>query len=374
MESKDIFARLAAAEDKSSQQGETSDKDDSFLVVVGPKNSGKTSLVMYFLNPNKRKLMLHHIRHLTRVLQWTSPNQQQLLTTFMRVAQCQGVTEKLLRTFGNWVKYSRLLVLIAHPNDVASSKKVLDLLKVPLSPERLPKSALMLVLDLSAPGEVVPSLVYWVNLIRKLLADTPSGFTTEQALAKYGSTHPDRREVSPIPLPLLIVGSKYDTFRDEDSVKRKGLVQAVRYIAHSIGATVVFTSVKDKALATQFRATLSAAVYSTEAKTTKEVEKGLFIPAGTDTFEEIGLPKGARPADLEDANWDKRMRLWTKAAAELYASNGVKETADEEEKDEAEDKFPEPTIDALRKQKREELRRYKEKKTEKKPAKKEAKD
>ncbi|CAK4072712.1 unnamed protein product [Aphanomyces euteiches] len=342
MESKDIFARLAAAEDKSSQQGETGDKDDSFLVVVGPKNSGKTSLVMYFLNPNKLD----------------EPKPTAALDYVYARRAVPGSNRKA----------------VAHIWELASSKKVLDLLKVPLSPERLPKSALMLVLDLSAPGEVVPSLVYWVNLIRKLLADTPSGFTTEQALAKYGSTHPDRREVSPIPLPLLIVGSKYDTFRDEDSVKRKGLVQAVRYIAHSIGATVVFTSVKDKALATQFRATLSAAVYSTEAKTTKEVEKGLFIPAGTDTFEEIGLPKGARPADLEDANWDKRMRLWTKAAAELYASNGVKETADEEEKDEAEDKFPEPTIDALRKQKREELRRYKEKKTEKKPAKKEAKD
>jgi len=35
------------------------------------------------------------------------------------------------------------------------------------------------------------------------------------------------------------------------SVKRKGIVQALRYIAHSYGATLMFTSLKDKSLGIQ---------------------------------------------------------------------------------------------------------------------------
>ncbi|RHY46961.1 hypothetical protein DYB34_001743 [Aphanomyces astaci] len=265
---------------------------------------------------------------------------------------------------------------------VATTKKVLELLKVPLSPERLPKSTLMLVLDLSVPGDVVPSLVYWIALVRKLVADTiPTSSSEALVLAKYGDKHPDRRDVSPVAVPLLIVGAKYDTFRDEDSVKRKGLIQAVRFMAHAVGATVLFTSVKDKTLATQFRAALNAALYRTDGsgKSTKEVDKGLFVPAGTDSFEEIGLPKGARVTDFEELNLDKRIKLWAKATAELSPPvtpppEGGKETVDDD-KEEADEKYPEPSIDALRKQKREELRRYKEKKTDKKPsAKKDAKE
>ncbi|RHY30816.1 hypothetical protein DYB32_003999 [Aphanomyces invadans] len=240
-----------------------------------------------------------------------------------------------------------------------TTKKVLELLKVPLSPDRLPRSTLMLVLDLSVPGDVLPSLVYWVTLVRKLLTDSNAAPPSEAFIqAKYGEKHPDRRDVSPISIPLLIVGAKYETFRDEDSVKRKGLIQAVRYIAHAIGATLLFTTVKDKALATQVCVRM------------KHHGDSLWT-AGSDTFEEIGLPKGARVADFEESNLDKRMKLWAKAIAELYPPVTPPEgesvrrewCRDRKARNEGVSNY------------REELRRYKDKKTEKKPsAKKEAKE
>ncbi|RHZ06928.1 hypothetical protein DYB37_004740 [Aphanomyces astaci] len=353
MESKDIFARLAADAKASNNEADGNvNADDSYLVVIGPKNSGKTALVLYFLNPNKGNS--------------DEPKPTAALDYVYARRAVAGSNKKA----------------VAHIWELATTKKVLELLKVPLSPERLPKSTLMLVLDLSVPGDVVPSLVYWIALVRKLVADTiPTSSSEALVLAKYGDKHPDRRDVSPVAVPLLIVGAKYDTFRDEDSVKRKGLIQAVRYMAHAVGATVLFTSVKDKTLATQFRAALNAALYRTDGsgKSTKEVDKGLFVPAGTDSFEEIGLPKGARVTDFEESNLDKRIKLWAKATAELYPPvtpppEGGKETVDDD-KEEADEKYPEPSIDALRKQKREELRRYKEKKTDKKPsAKKDAKE
>jgi dynein light intermediate chain 2 len=72
-----------------------------------------------------------------------------------------------------------------------------------------------------------------------------------EAVSRYGPSHPDRDEVTPIALPIMILGNKYEVFREEDTVKRKGIIQAIRYIAHMYGATLLFTSTKDKNLATQ---------------------------------------------------------------------------------------------------------------------------
>jgi polynucleotide 5'-kinase involved in rRNA processing len=64
--SKDLFAALAALEVSAAESPEAShasennasslkskEGDDSYTLVVGHKNSGKTSLIMHFLNPNK---------------------------------------------------------------------------------------------------------------------------------------------------------------------------------------------------------------------------------------------------------------------------------------------------------------------------------
>ncbi|OQS00841.1 Dynein 1b Light Intermediate Chain [Achlya hypogyna] len=366
--SKDIFAVLAALDNNNAEEAaeaatKSREGDDSYSLVVGPKGSGKTSLINYFLNPNKAD----------------EPKPTAALDYVYARRAVPGSNRKA----------------VAHIWELAATKRVKELVRVPLAPERVAQSVVIIVLDLSAPGDVLPWLVKWISLLRGVLTDILTAASKapvealaieklkDEAMTRYGPTHPDKREVTPLPIPTVILCSKFDTFRDEDGVKRKGIIQALRYVAHTYGATLQFTSLKDKALATQLRTTINSVVFHTDGKTTKEVDpvKAIYVPAGADSFEDIGLPKGSRPQDFDEGSPEKRLKTWLKIAAELYPPSpslpDIAVDALEEEKDEAEEKFPAPAIDAMRRQKRDELRRYKEKKVQaekKATSKKEAKE
>ena len=75
--------------------------------------------------------------------------------------------------------------------------------------------------------------------------------------------HPDRRNVDACAVPLMIVANKWDSIKDEnnplarDRLGLKALCQVLRFLAHQHGASLVFTSSKDKTLNKQFRSLLS---------------------------------------------------------------------------------------------------------------------
>jgi dynein light intermediate chain 2, cytosolic len=66
--------------------------------------------------------------------------------------------------------------------------------------------------------------------------------------AKFGRDHADLKLVKPCPVPLVIVGNKYDLFKDTESAKRRVVGQALRFVAHANGATLLYCSAKEKAL------------------------------------------------------------------------------------------------------------------------------
>jgi dynein light intermediate chain 2 len=257
--------------------------------------------------------------------------------------------------------------------ELATSKCVNEMIRVPLAPERILNGALVLVLDLSMPGDIVPYLIKWLHTLHicvhdalKIKEKNPvDKFAVDklkqEAMARYGLSHPDKDEVVPMPLPLLILGNKYDAFRDEDSVKRKGIIQAVRYLAHLYGATVLFTSTKDKNLVTQFRSVMKNFAFRAPGATkgSKEVDlaKPLFVPAGADLFEDIGMPKTVTRREFTKDQHKERAKQWEKIASEYYPPSGdVTDVSQENELDskeqEEKDKYPEPNIDRVRQRKR----------------------
>ncbi|KAK1937732.1 Vesicle-trafficking protein SEC22b [Phytophthora citrophthora] len=366
MASKDIWALISTAEDPVKKplkadgtEGDAIEKPvvtppeerDTFTLIVGPHGSGKTSLTANFRNSSKAE----EIKPTTA-----------LDYVFVR-----------LRTAGR--------PAVAHMWELASAKCVNEMIKVPLGPERILNGALVIVLDLSTPGDVVPALVKWLttlytvvhevlkakekNPVEKLAVDA----LKHEAMARYGNGHPDKDEVAPLPIPVLVVGNKFETFRDQDSVKRKGIIQAVRYLSHMYGATVLFTSMKDKNLVTQFRSVMKGFAFRAMTRgTSKEVDtaKALFVPAGADLFEDIGVPKSAgwRQDRFEKDQHEEKARQWIKIASEYYPPTAdagdilltQRELSEQDDKDgeEATNQFPEPNIDRARQQKREELRRY----------------
>ncbi|RLN84536.1 hypothetical protein BBJ28_00021977 [Nothophytophthora sp. Chile5] len=318
---------------------------DTFTLFVGPRGAGKSSLTAAFRNSTKAE----EIKPTTA-----------LDYVFVR-----------LRANGRSA--------VAHMWELASTKCVNEMIKVPLASERILNGALVIVLDLSTPGDVVPALVKWlatlyavVHEVLKAKEKNPVeklavGALKQEAMARYGTAHPDKDEVTPLPLPLLIVGNKYETFREEDSVKRKGVTQAVRYLAHMYGANVLFTSTKDKVLVTQFRSVMKGFAFCAMPRgASKEVDpaKALFVPAGADLFEDIGVPKSAgwRQDRFSKDQHEEKARQWIKIASEYYPPTGavdegssqreMEERDGKEGEEETPNQFPEPSIDRARQQKR----------------------
>lgn len=359
MASKDLWTLLSTADALTlSNAGEklaappAQEERDTFTLIVGPRGSGKTSLAAAFRNSVKAE----EIKPTTA-----------LNYVFVR-----------LRSAGR--------PAVAHMWELASTKCLSEMIKVPLGPERILNGALIIVLDLSAPGDVVPALVKWlttlytiVHDILKIKAKNPVDKLAvdslkHEAMACYGNGHPDKDEVTPLPIPVLVIGNKFETFRDEDSIKRKGITQAVRYLSHMYGASVLFTSTKDKNLVTHFRSVMKGFAFRAMARgMSKEVDpaKPLFVPAGADLFEDIGIPKSAawRQDRYSKDQHEEKARQWIKIASDYYSPSAaaaedlltLKELREQDDKDGEESSgYPEPNIDRARQQKREELRRYRD--------------
>ncbi|KAJ0404651.1 hypothetical protein P43SY_009864 [Pythium insidiosum] len=348
---------------------------DTYTLLVGSKGAGKTSLLSAFRSSTKPE----EIKPTTA-----------LDYVFVRLKAASATARPA----------------VAHLWELAAAKCITEMMRVPLAPERVLNGALVVVLDLSAPGDVVPYLIKWlltlyrvVHEILKAKERNPvekAGVERlrQDAMARYGATHPDRDEVTPLPLPLLVVGNKWDAFRDEDSVKRKGVTQALRFLAHQYGATLLFTSTKDKSCVTQFRGVMKAFAFRAGGgpKGAKDVDpaRPLFVPAGADLFEDIGFPKTARKTEFSREQHEEKARQWKRIAAEYYTPSGdvsdawpgssgasssggggsgsgsggsaLESDGDAKDADGSarRETYPEPNIDRVRQRKAEELRRYRE--------------
>ena len=47
-----------------------------------------------------------------------------------------------------------------------------------------------------------------------------------------GEEHPDKDTLDPIPIPIVIVGTKYDLFQDFDPEQRKVICKTLRFVAY----------------------------------------------------------------------------------------------------------------------------------------------
>ena len=60
----------------------------------------------------------------------------------------------------------------------------------------------------------------------------------KRAWLRFGSDHPDHDLLDPFPVPLTIIGSKYDLFQDMEPEKKKMVSRTLRFIAHTNGASL----------------------------------------------------------------------------------------------------------------------------------------
>lgn len=269
-------------------------------------------------------------------------------------------------------------------------------------------SALAVTLPASAAAAAggVPGAPGSAEAQSRTLTDLRSPALTPAAVASLLASvpeHPDARVVASTTLPcqLLVVGARSDgpAIRDADSVRRKVVFSALRYLAHCHGGALVTTSSRDRASLAGFRGLASSLAFGSDARRGAQTDSAsgrpLYIPAGADVIESIGAPVavagssgaaagaggGASRAEIDNggASFDARFERflaparqffpptppggpgaeWDEAdpATALPAPSSIAPGASITFADEA-SRHPEPLIDSLRVQRAEEAARY----------------
>lgn len=124
------------------------------------------------------------------------------------------------------------------------------LLETPLAPLKLPKTHVVVMIDLSKPEELWFTLETLTGMLQSHLeiALKSQEAMTQQieeklnliVKANIDQEHPDKDLIKPFPLPLIILGGKYDEFQNFDPEKKKIICKALRFFAHVKGATLQF--------------------------------------------------------------------------------------------------------------------------------------
>ncbi len=61
-------------------------------------------------------------------------------------------------------------------------------------------------------------------------------------------------------------------------------------------------------------------LFRTDTTSPRQVDsaKSLIVPAGTDTLDDIGIPRGARRESFEKESFQARILQWSRVVAEFY--------------------------------------------------------
>ncbi|XP_024152407.1 cytoplasmic dynein 2 light intermediate chain 1 [Oryzias melastigma] len=329
----DSLWELAAAEVQQ-QESEEETVSERTVFLMGSKAGGKTSILL-------------------RCLERDEPPKPTLALEY---------------TFGRRARGHNTPKDIAHLWELGGGTSLSDLVQIPITPVSVGSLSVILVLDLSKPNDL------WVTsekLLQAAQTQVEKVFSQSQktkpgaknpvrpAARVLPKDYPDRELISPFPVPLLIIGSKYDLFQEFDSEKKKVVSKTLRFIAHYYAASLVFTSIKSESLMSKTKSFFSHLAFGLDRGKTlsSDFSKTLIIPTGSDSFSQIG-PPSVTDVDITSLHAKNPKDLWRKVYEHVFPHQNAGEQ--KELKDPSKDpQYSEPQIDAMRAQKDQELEQYK---------------
>lgn len=223
-------------------------------------------------------------------------------------------------------------------------------------------------MDLSKPNELWMTMENLLqatrNHVNKILAKLEktdpevAGEIKQKMQNNLQRDHPDYDLVDPFPIPLVIIGSKYDIFHEFDSEMRKIISRTLRFVSHYYGASLVFTS-KSEALLLKARALINHLAFGYDRSKSVSVDhsKPLFIPAGLDSLSQIGPPPTS-DSNIGKMRANTPLELWKKVFEKTFPPRSFSDLQDS--KDPAQDsQYAEYEVDVMRAQKNQEFEQYK---------------
>eukprot|EP01029_Cantina_marsupialis_P025222 TRINITY_DN66489_c0_g1_i1.p1 TRINITY_DN66489_c0_g1~~TRINITY_DN66489_c0_g1_i1.p1 ORF type:complete len:308 (+),score=51.21 TRINITY_DN66489_c0_g1_i1:52-975(+) len=238
------------------------DKHESYILVVGSKGSGKTTHIAHFLSSG-------------------------------------GGPENPKSTTALEYKYGRRVVStkkqLVNVWELGGGTSLKDLSNIPLIPQRLPTAAVCIVLNLEKPGSIINSLAFWLQVVRErastVFADIEKNKpqVAEELRQKIQRPYVNNVDMKAGLLdlsyvPMVVVLTHHDEFVKEDPVKRKVLLQAVRFMCHTFGASLICggnPTTKNPSIL-HFRSILNRHAFRVDTKMSKQVEisKPCIVHAG----------------------------------------------------------------------------------------------
>uniref|UniRef100_A0A8D3DM90 Cytoplasmic dynein 2 light intermediate chain 1 n=1 Tax=Scophthalmus maximus TaxID=52904 RepID=A0A8D3DM90_SCOMX len=317
--------RGGAEEDRGEAVGERS------VLLMGSKSGGKTSILLRCLDrdePSKPTLALEY--------------------TFGRRARGHSTPKD-----------------IAHLWELGGGTSLSDLVQIPITPVSIRSLSVILVLDLSKPNVLWGTMEKLLQAAQaqlekvssqsqqaeKVKAQAKHQVSAPSAARGLPKDYPDRELISPFPVPLLIIGNKYDIFQEFDSEKRKVVSKTLRFVSHYYGASLIFTSIKSESLISRAKSFFSHLAFGLERGKTVSFDssKPLIIPAGSDSFSQIGTPP-VTDVDITSLHAKNPKDLWKKVYERVFPQEST--SKQRELKDPAKDtQYSELQIDAMRAQK-----------------------
>uniref|UniRef100_A0A6A7G9N5 Cytoplasmic dynein 2 light intermediate chain 1 n=1 Tax=Hirondellea gigas TaxID=1518452 RepID=A0A6A7G9N5_9CRUS len=298
------------------------------LLLVGPKGAGKTTLVYRFLDRDETPKP-------TLALDYTygrKPGKVSMVKDVCHLWEIAGGTlEQLLKTVMGSCPVTALTVIV--------------------------------VLDLSRPEHIMEELITILHHLRietseavkKASAEDPDlhARLLRAAWARIGPEHADRAQMDPFLVPLVLMGGKYDKFQDFEPESKKVLCRALRFVAHTNGASLQFFSARDAGLIKKAKELMSHFGFgTTEVKSlAQDYNRPLIIPCGSDSLQII--------AGGGEAASNMSLKTWTHAIQEKFpkSETDIGPLTGLPEDPSRDDNYREPDVDNLRAQKDQELER-----------------
>ncbi|KAI9093115.1 hypothetical protein DFS34DRAFT_696775 [Phlyctochytrium arcticum] len=333
----------AAAAGGADGNGETSTTEsalDTTLFFLGAKSSGKSSIILRLLDRD----------------------------------DAPTATVGLEYTFARRTRGVKAIKDVCHIWELAGGVFLADLMTVPVLEANIHTVTFVVVVDLSLPAEAIQTLSILLPRIKSHLSTILDKLESRgskrpkhlraHSWKKYGSVEEEREWLDPCVCPVVIIGNKWDLFREMESEKRKLIAKTLRYLAHTHGASLVFVSQKDENTVAKCRQLLTHHAFKGSTPRTMSVDhnKPVLVLAGQDSLSLIGPPPSGMSSTTSDALGRKAFYPWTqwKSDFDTYfplSRDGSQSSLLTEPVAVDLSMHPEPAIDAYRAQKDEELSR-----------------
>uniref|UniRef100_A0A7S0VVP7 Cytoplasmic dynein 2 light intermediate chain 1 n=1 Tax=Hemiselmis tepida TaxID=464990 RepID=A0A7S0VVP7_9CRYP len=218
---------------------------------------------------------------------------------------------------------------VCHMWEIGGGSALANLLDVPLTESTVKNVTVCVVVDMSRPAEMFPCLAFWMERVRARLREVETQLRAKPATAKvmdqlrerakkrFSDKHPDmvgefqRKMMSLTGINLLIVAHKADALADRDPDMKKVMGRTLRFVAHTNGAGLVYTSTRDKQSMVNLKKMLNQQLFREAPVKTKVVDHNkylyLMVPSGADTLKDIGQPP------VQPSEKDTPLDLWRKA-------------------------------------------------------------